>query len=306
MPEVYNTNTMNIIRFSLLLFCFLPAVVYCVETPELAAELKPFPREDGYRGIWYSNQPSKDEYVYKYSGGLGTYCAKHIPLAEYAPAVDKTFFVYGGSKGLQAEKPLLIMASYFDHKTGMVPRPVVVMEKGTNDAHHNPTLCIDGEGFVWIFASSHGGKDGFIWKSRAPYSIDSFDLVMQREFTYPQPRFMEGFGILFLFSKYTGGRELYANSSRDGFAPEKDRKLAGFDGHYQISGGRKTKRGTAFNWHPPPRRAECAHQYLFHGDPGLWRNVDERKGIAAGNAPDLAPERRAGSRLSCRRSFGLY
>jgi len=31
--------------------------------------------DGGYRGIWYMNQLSYDEYVYKYSGGLGTYCA---------------------------------------------------------------------------------------------------------------------------------------------------------------------------------------------------------------------------------------
>ncbi|MEO1972630.1 MAG: hypothetical protein ABGX07_13795, partial [Pirellulaceae bacterium] len=40
-------------------------------------------KADGYRGIWYMNQPSNDEYVYKYSGGLGTYCAKHKPFAIY-------------------------------------------------------------------------------------------------------------------------------------------------------------------------------------------------------------------------------
>ena len=47
---------------------------------------------DGYRGIWYMNQPSNDEYVYKYSGGLGTYCAKHKPFAIYRAEVNKTFF----------------------------------------------------------------------------------------------------------------------------------------------------------------------------------------------------------------------
>ena len=53
---------------------------------------KTLAKTDGYRGIWYFNQPSDDEYRYKYSGGLGTYCAKHIPLAYYAKEVDKTFF----------------------------------------------------------------------------------------------------------------------------------------------------------------------------------------------------------------------
>ena len=30
-------------------------------------------KDDGYRGIWYCNEAQNDEYVYKYSGGLGTY-----------------------------------------------------------------------------------------------------------------------------------------------------------------------------------------------------------------------------------------
>ncbi|HWI59696.1 MAG TPA: hypothetical protein VNZ22_20885, partial [Bacillota bacterium] len=39
--------------------------------------------DDGYRGIWFTlGQPS--EYGDKYSGGLGTYTANHIPLAIYA------------------------------------------------------------------------------------------------------------------------------------------------------------------------------------------------------------------------------
>lgn len=38
-------------------------------------------KDTGYRGIWYMNQPSKDAYVYKYSGGLGTYCSSHSPFA---------------------------------------------------------------------------------------------------------------------------------------------------------------------------------------------------------------------------------
>ena len=56
-------------------------------------------RDTGYRGIWYMNQPSNDEYVYKYSGGLGTYCAKHRPYAVHSAQAKKTFFCYGGTTG---------------------------------------------------------------------------------------------------------------------------------------------------------------------------------------------------------------
>jgi len=54
-------------------------------------------KDDGYRGIWYMNQSTVDEYVYKYSGGLGTYCAKHKPFSVYCDKVKKTFFCYGGT-----------------------------------------------------------------------------------------------------------------------------------------------------------------------------------------------------------------
>ena len=54
-------------------------------------------KDDGYRGIWYMNQPAKTIYKYKYSGGLATYCAKHKPFAVYCEKVNKTFFCYGGT-----------------------------------------------------------------------------------------------------------------------------------------------------------------------------------------------------------------
>lgn len=205
---------------------------------------------NGYRGIWYQVAPTGDQYGYKYSGGLGTYCAKHIPMAVYAPEVNKTFFVYGGTKGLRDDKPLLEMVSYYDHATGEVPRPVMILEKGTKDAHHNPTLSIDRDGYLWVFMSSHGKQDGFIYRSRAPYSIESFDRIAQKEFTYPQPWYFDGFGHVFLFTKYTAGRELYIATSPDGVTWSDDRKLVGFGGHYQVSWPGKDRLATAFDYHP--------------------------------------------------------
>ena len=54
------------------------------------------PTVDGYRGIWFT-LGQFSEYGDKYSGGLGTYTADHIPIAIYSPEVKKTFFVYGGT-----------------------------------------------------------------------------------------------------------------------------------------------------------------------------------------------------------------
>src|SRR5690349_2642014 len=79
-----------------------------------------FPKLDGYRGIWYYNQPSQDEYKYKYSGGFATYPQQHIPIAYYSEKAHKTFFCYGGTTMENGKRELLHLVSYYDHATGMV------------------------------------------------------------------------------------------------------------------------------------------------------------------------------------------
>ncbi len=51
--------------------------------PVQAQEVLNNQKIDGYRGIWFE-LGQKSEYGDKYSGGLGTYTAKHIPFAVYA------------------------------------------------------------------------------------------------------------------------------------------------------------------------------------------------------------------------------
>ena len=109
---------------------------------------------DGYRGIWFTLGQIENEYGDKYSGGLGTYTAKHVPLAVHAPAVEKTFFVYGGCRR-DDRRYLLDMVSYYDHKRDVVPRPVIVHDKGgVDDPHDNPSIAIDEYGHIWVFVSA--------------------------------------------------------------------------------------------------------------------------------------------------------
>src|SRR5690625_6091271 len=88
---------------------------------------------DGYRGIWYMNQPLDNKYKYKYSGGLATYTAKHNPFAIYSEEVNKTFFTYGGTN--EENSTLFHMVSYFDHETGQVPHPPFGWIKKTTTPH---------------------------------------------------------------------------------------------------------------------------------------------------------------------------
>lgn len=207
---------------------------------------------DGFRGIWYYNQPSGDEYVYKYSGGLGTYCAKHIPFAWYAPETNRTFFCYGGTD--TNNSTLYHMVSYFDHETGMVARPTCLLDKKTDDAHDNPVINLDDRGYIWIFSSSHGaGRPSYISRSVRPYDIDAFQLVWSGNFSYPQPMYYPGRGFLFIHTWYVAGRGNYMMTSNpDGTVWTPRRELAYFqEGHYQISGVWGTnKTGIAFNMHP--------------------------------------------------------
>jgi hypothetical protein len=234
------------------------------------------PKADGYKGIWFTlGQFSK--YGDKYSGGLGTYTADHIPIAIYSPVVKKTFFTYGGTTGA-SDRHLLIMISYFDHKTGMVPKPVMVYDKkGVNDPHDNAAMSIDKQGFIWVFVSGRAkARPGFIFKSSKPYSIEKFDMIKEGEMTYPQPWWVEGKGFLYLFTKYTNGRELYWNTSPDGKKWAADQKLAGLGGHYQVTNMHGNKLVSVFNYHPGGNVDKRTNIYAVQTeDMGkTWKTID--------------------------------
>ncbi len=212
---------------------------------------------NGFRGIWFElNQ--KYDYGDKYSGPLGTYTAKHIPLAVYSPEAEKTFFVYGGTTRADV-RHLLCMIGAYDHQTGMVSRPTVVYDKlGVNDPHDNPSLLIDESGYLWVFVSGRGrARPGFKLRSSQPFDISEFEVISEEEFTYPQP-WKTNDGLLHLFTKYTGVRQLYYETSSDGIHWSSDRMLAAVprqegenSGHYQVSNCYRGKMvGTFFNRHP--------------------------------------------------------
>ncbi len=232
-------------------------------------------RLDGYKGIWftlgqyygagkgdepYAERSKEPVFPYgdKYSGGLGTYTAKHTPLAVFCRTVNKTFFVYGGTTGA-GQRHLLCMVSFYDHEKNRVPKPVVVHDKeGVDDPHDNPSLAVDADGYIWVFVSGRGrARPGFKYRSLRPYSIDGFELISEEEMTYPQPHAYDGGAFLHLFTKYTGVRELYWERSLDGETWTGDQKLAGIrepglsrGGHYQTSATIGNKTGTFFNRHP--------------------------------------------------------
>jgi hypothetical protein len=235
------------------------------------------PKDDGYRGIWYYNQATKDEYAYKYSGGFATYPQQHIPIAYYSREANKTFFCYGGRP--KDKNQLVHMVSYFDHATGMVPRPTILLNKGTDDAHDNPVLMLDDAGHVWIFSNSHGtSRPSFISRSKKPYSIDDFERVLETNFSYGQPWHLPGKGFLFLHTRYSAGRGLFWQTSADGRTWDPPQSLAKVEqGHYQISWRDGTRLATALNYHPKVGglNARTNLYYLETRDQGkTWTGAD--------------------------------
>lgn len=231
---------------------------------------------DGYRGIWFELR-QRSALGDKYSGGLGTYTAKHVPMAVHAPQVNKTFFVYGGTPR-DGQRHLLAMASYYDHALHRVPRPTVVYDKqGVDDPHDNPSINLDEQGHLWVFVSGRMRfRPGFIYRSVEPFSVDRFERVYEGEFTYPQPWWIEGEGFLHLHTMYTGLRELYWSYSSDGTRWSAPCKLAGMEGHYQTSRQQGGRIITAFNRHPqqhPDNRTDL--YFVQTTDSGAtWRIAD--------------------------------
>ncbi len=218
---------------------------------------------NGYRGIWYMNQPLDNEYKFKYSGGLGTYCAKHNPHAIYRPEVHKTFFCYGGTD--EDNSTLLHMVSYYDHATGEVPKPTLLLDKQTTDAHDNPVMSMDEQGYIYIFSTSHGtSRPSYISKSKKPYNIDEFNQVNATKlengqpvpmtnFSYMQSWYVPGDGFVNFFTRYNypADRTICFMTSPDGEKWSEWQPIAAIrKGHYQISAIGKDVAGSAFNFHP--------------------------------------------------------
>ncbi len=219
----------------------------------------------------------------KYSGGLGTYTAKHVPLAIYAPAVNKTFFVYRRHHRRGRAAPAG-HGSEYDHATHTVPRADdrPRQDRGAGDhcerPARQPRLAIDDAGHLWVFVSGRGtSRQDWLFKSTRPYSADGFQLVEPPggdKRGYPQVFHIPGSGFIHLFTIYQPGRELFVRTSADGLTWSPKRQLADMEGHYQVSW--RTRQQDRHHVQPPSR-TQCrrAHRPVLHPDHRLRRDLDD-------------------------------
>jgi len=270
--------------------------------------------DDGFRGIWYYIGTTNNECVHKYSGGLGTYPANHSPFAIYSPVANKTFFCYGGASK-DSVPSLLHEIAYFNHTTKQLSRPTIVLDKKTDDAHDNPVLNIDAQGYIWLFSTSHGtDRPSYVHRSRKPYDIAAFDKIDATylkngqkvsfdNFSYLQSYYQKGKGFLHLMTHYERGmlkygatksrRTIGCITSQDGVKWSAIHDLGTIqEGHYQTSGTWKNKIGTSFNMHPDTEKGAGLDYrtnlyYVETTDFGkTWHNAQGQKLTLPLNTPE--------------------
>jgi hypothetical protein len=243
--------------------------------------------DSGYRGFWHGQTPTGDEYAYKYSGGLGTYCAKHAPFSQYAADVERTYFCWGGTpegghlnrdvssnsaSALFTPGLLYHMVSYYDHRTGTVPRPTIIMDKQCGDAHDNPVISVDEDGYIWVFSPSHGPwtTPSYVHRSVRPHDISTFVTTRTALYAYPQVHRIDSAFQVFHTLYTNGGRTICFSriSGEPRFVNTRVLAHVG-QGHYQVSDARDGRIVTAFNYHPVEGGLEArTNLYVMTSDDG--------------------------------------
>ena len=258
-------------------------------TSVMAQERMNNQKAEGYRGIWFALGQVNTEYGDKYSGGLGTYTVKHIPLAIYSPEVEKTFFVYGGTPN-EEMKYLLCMVGCYDHKTGMLQRPTIVHDKGVDgviDPHDNPTIQIDKDGYIWVFVAGRGNRrPGIRYRSTKPYDISSFEYVNESIMAYPEVFYDKDKGFFLFFTRYDGKRRTFFQTSKDGVTWSEHQAIASImepgekeSGHYQFTNYNGKKLICAFNRHPDGKVDQRTNIYYIQSEDWgkTWTNAAGEK-----------------------------
>lgn len=155
------------------------------------------------------------------------------------------------------------MVSYFDHKTKTFPKPTILLDKQTVDAHDNPVISIDAKGHIWIFSTAHGTqRPAYVHKSKQPYDITRFEKVSPYQLVNKKKIFIKNFsymqawhthekGFEYFFTKYEKSkRKLCYGGSQDGIKWSWNQLADIEQGHYQISTVSKSKAVSAMNYHP--------------------------------------------------------
>ncbi|MFW5867030.1 MAG: BNR-4 repeat-containing protein [Armatimonadota bacterium] len=216
------------------------------------------------RGVWYhcgaANLLPGQGAVY--SGPMATYCAWHRPMAIYRPDVNRSYFVYGSA----GNRPTI---SYFDHDTGDWAWPVVIGENPDGDAHRNPTLLLDDEGYLYMFWGAHG-HESFVHRSVRPHDISEWEERASLEevgASYPQPWMLREGELFVSYRKAPGWRCRFSTDGAKTWSDPVDIAAFGVDPESRGATELAIYGSTVAEEGPYPRKVHFAWSRLGGGTP---------------------------------------
>ena len=185
------------------------------------------------------------------------------------------------------------MVSYFDHDTGTVPRPTILLDKQTDDAHDNPVIAVDDGGLHLDLlhlarpraALVHPPQLRALRRSTlragiTPTRQAGRATVPITNFSYMQAWHVPGQGFVCFFTRYgdPAQRTILFMTSRDGVSWSAGsvwrRSSRGTTRSVPSDG---TQRARAFNYHPQGKGLNwrTTSYYLETPDFGhTWQTVD--------------------------------
>lgn len=217
------------------------------------------------------------------------------PSACYDAASDQTFYVW-----IAEGSPQLCRIAAYDHTAGVWSEAVTIDRGVTvDDTHTNPAVCVDHEGYIYVFWGARGGA-GCLWLISAnPGDISAWNkqttiaTVGGLSYTYPKPVMFGTDLYLFMRSGATDDAKfIVRKASPSGgvasFGAEVNLIdwLADNIGIYVAevrSTGTEIEFMACQNVSPGVRR----HIYYFAWNPttGALRNIDSTVTVASGSLP---------------------
>ncbi|MBN2070142.1 MAG: BNR-4 repeat-containing protein [Candidatus Krumholzibacteriota bacterium] len=148
-------------------------------------------------GAWYACCELSD--WEQYHGPAATFYTNTRPNAiRYTGLHDRTYFVYGDF----GRDPAI---QYYDHETKRLSPPVICgRTRIPDDAHGNPSILIDDDGYIYVFFGCHHHPIQMV-RSEFPESIESWSPgpLISEEATYPEPYMLSPGRIILSFRQKT-------------------------------------------------------------------------------------------------------
>lgn len=216
-----------------------------------------------HKSIWYSHGKTTPDIGYpKYSGALGTYTAKHIPVAVAHKGV--TYYTFSDCITENSQTYLAVyVADSLGNKT-LVRKVLKFSWIPACDPHMNGVVNII-DGHVYVIAAARGNwYTGIAYRATKPNSIESFEEVARGFWAYPQ-----------LWSTaliYTS----YENSVREPWVKNRfcEKKLVS-GGHYNISYQDDKFLHLAYNYHENDNLDHRKNLYYMRSKDGCnWENIN--------------------------------